>query len=61
MSTAGCLFVVCALESVNDEILARLGKGHTTAEAVLALDLLREHGIEMRPWIYALHPVDDPA
>ena len=37
MAASGCLFVVCALESVNDEILARLDKGHTTAQAVQAL------------------------
>jgi radical SAM superfamily enzyme YgiQ (UPF0313 family) len=60
MSTAGCLFVVCALESVNDEILARLEKGHTTAEAVLALELLREHGIEMRPSFMPFTPWTTP-
>lgn len=49
LAAAGCLFVVCALECVNDEILARLDKGHTTAEAVRAIELLREHGIEVRP------------
>jgi radical SAM superfamily enzyme YgiQ (UPF0313 family) len=49
MAASGCLFVVSALESVNDEILVRLDKGHTTAQAVLAIDLLREHGIETRP------------
>jgi hypothetical protein len=60
MSAAGCLFVVCALESVNDEILARLEKGHTTAEAVLALELLREHGIEMRPSFMPFTPWTTP-
>ncbi len=45
----GCLFVVSALECVNDEILARLDKGHTTADARAAVALLRRHGIEMRP------------
>jgi hypothetical protein len=41
MAAAGCLFVVCALRRVNDEIVARLEKGHTTAEVVFAIDLLR--------------------
>jgi radical SAM superfamily enzyme YgiQ (UPF0313 family) len=45
----GCLFVTSALECVNDEILARLDKGHTREDAADALALLREHGIEMRP------------
>jgi radical SAM superfamily enzyme YgiQ (UPF0313 family) len=60
MSAAGCLFVVSALESVNDEILARLEKGHTTAEAVQALELLREHGIEMRPSFLPFTPWTTP-
>ena len=46
---AGCLFVVSALESVNDGILERLDKGHTTAQAAEAVALLRRHGIELRP------------
>jgi radical SAM superfamily enzyme YgiQ (UPF0313 family) len=60
MATSGCLFVVCALESVNDEILARLDKGHTTAEAVLAVTLLREHGIEIRPSFMPFTPWTTP-
>jgi radical SAM superfamily enzyme YgiQ (UPF0313 family) len=60
MAASGCLFVVCALESVNDETLARLDKGHTTAEAVLALDLLREHGIETRPSFMPFTPWTTP-
>ena len=49
LATAGCLFVVSAFESVNDDILARLDKGHTAADATRAIALLREHGIEIRP------------
>src|SRR5581483_8569266 len=49
LADAGCLFVVSAFESVNDDILARLDKGHTTAEAAAAVGLLRRHGIEIRP------------
>ena len=60
MAASGCLFIVCALESVNDEILARLDKGHTTAEAVLAIELLREHGIEMRPSFLPFTPWTTP-
>ena len=33
LAAAGCLFVTSAVECVNDEILERLDKGHTTAEA----------------------------
>ncbi|GAC1524524.1 MAG: CUAEP/CCAEP-tail radical SAM protein [Thermoleophilaceae bacterium] len=45
----GCLFVVSALECVNDEILERLDKGHTTDDARAAIALVRQHGIELRP------------
>jgi hypothetical protein len=60
MAAAGCLFVVCALESVNDEILERLDKGHTTAEALSAIELLREHGIETRPSFMPFTPWTTP-
>ncbi len=46
---AGCLFAVSAFESVNDDILQKLDKGHTAAEAAEAVRLLRRHGIEIRP------------
>jgi radical SAM superfamily enzyme YgiQ (UPF0313 family) len=49
LAAAGCLFVVCALECVNDDILVRLDKGHTTEQARRAIAVLRRHGIEMRP------------
>ncbi len=48
-AAAGCLFVVSAFETVNDETLDRLDKGHTTADAAAAVALLRRHGIEIRP------------
>jgi radical SAM superfamily enzyme YgiQ (UPF0313 family) len=60
MAAAGCLFVVCALESVNDQILERLDKGHTTAEALSAIELLREHGIETRPSFMPFTPWTTP-
>jgi radical SAM superfamily enzyme YgiQ (UPF0313 family) len=49
MAETGCLFVVSALESVNDDILARLDKGHTAADAAEAIAVLRAEGIEVRP------------
>jgi radical SAM superfamily enzyme YgiQ (UPF0313 family) len=48
-AASGCLFVVSAFETVDDEVLARLDKGHTAAEAAEAVELLRGHGIEIRP------------
>ncbi len=60
MAGAGCLFVVCALETVNDEDLVRLDKGLTTVQAVQALELLREHGIETRPSFMPFTPWTTP-
>lgn len=49
---AGCCFIVSAFESVSNEILDHLAKGHTVADASEAVILLREHGIEVRPsWL----------
>jgi hypothetical protein len=52
LATAGCVFVVSAFESVNEAVLARLDKGHTTADAARAVGVLRAAGIEVRPsWL----------
>jgi radical SAM superfamily enzyme YgiQ (UPF0313 family) len=45
----GCLFVVSALESLSDRVLSELDKGHTRADILVALDLLRAARIELRP------------
>jgi hypothetical protein len=51
-AAAGCVFVVSAFESVDDATLRRLDKGHTAADEAAAVDLLRRHGIEVRPsWL----------
>jgi radical SAM superfamily enzyme YgiQ (UPF0313 family) len=60
LADAGCLFVVSALEAVNDAILERLDKGHTTSEAAEAIKLLREHGIEVRPSFLPFTPWTTP-
>jgi hypothetical protein len=52
LAATGCLFVVSAFESVNDDILERLDKGHTAADAARAVALLHGHGITVRPsWL----------
>ena len=60
-AAAGCLFVVSAFESVNDEILRRLDKGHTAAEAAQAVRHLRGQGIEIRPSWMPFTPWTTPA
>lgn len=53
---AGCLFVVSAFETTNDDILAKLDKGHTRAEMAEATEVLRASGIEVRPSLMPFTP-----
>lgn len=51
-ASAGCLFVVSALESMNDRILTLLDKGHTSRDAATAVHRLRDVSIDLRPsWL----------
>jgi radical SAM superfamily enzyme YgiQ (UPF0313 family) len=62
LAAGGCLFVISAVEILNDDILRRLDKGHTAEQASTAVALLREHGIETRPSLMPFTPwtaVDD--
>jgi radical SAM superfamily enzyme YgiQ (UPF0313 family) len=52
----GCLFVTSAVEAVDDEILARLAKGHTRADVARAADLMREIGLPLSPTFVAFTP-----
>lgn len=64
LAHAGCLFVVSAIEMVNDGILARLDKGHTRDDASRAVDIVRSRGMELRPSFLPFTPwttVDDIA
>lgn len=61
MAEAGCLFVVSAVESLNDEILRLLDKGHTAEQASAAARTLQEHGIEPRPSFLPFTPWTEPA
>ena len=56
LAASGCLFVVTAVELLNDAILARLDKGHTARQVADAVALLREHGIEPRPSLMPFTP-----
>jgi hypothetical protein len=52
----GCLFVTSAVEAVDDEILAKLAKGHTRADFVAAVALCREAGLTLAPTFVAFTP-----
>lgn len=45
----GCIFIVSAVESLNDTVLENLQKGHTRADVFAVIDLLKEVGIALRP------------
>ncbi len=52
LAESGCAFVVSAFESVSDDVLLQLDKGHTVADESAAVIALRDHGIEVRPsWL----------
>ncbi len=61
MASMGCLFVVSAFESASDELLALLDKGHTCADEVEAVEVLRSSGIEPRPSLLPFTPWTTPA
>lgn len=52
----GCLFVTTAVESLDDEILARLQKGHTRADFLRAVELFRHAGLVLSPTFVAFTP-----
>jgi radical SAM superfamily enzyme YgiQ (UPF0313 family) len=52
----GCAFVVSAIESLSDTVLAHLDKGHTRADVDTALYVLRMAGIPLRPTFVAFTP-----
>lgn len=56
LAALGCLFVISAVESFSDVVLTRLKKGHTAADVVIALDILRASGITLRPSLVAFTP-----
>ncbi len=56
LAARGCLFVISAVESFSDHVLELLHKGHTGADIMTALDILREAGITLRPSLVAFTP-----
>jgi radical SAM superfamily enzyme YgiQ (UPF0313 family) len=52
----GCLFVTSAVESVDDEVLAKLQKGHTRADFVRVVEVCRATGVTLSPTFVAFTP-----
>jgi len=57
----GVLFVISAFESVDEETLLILDKGHTVADMAESLDVLRRAGIHTRPTWLPFFPWTTPS
>ena len=52
----GCLFVTTAVESVDDEVLVNLAKGHTRADFVRVVEMCRAAGVTLSPTFVPFTP-----
>ncbi|MBQ01396.1 MAG: radical SAM protein [Acidobacteria bacterium] len=52
----GCLFVVTAVESIDDAVLSRLDKGHTRADVEAVVDRCRQIGLTLAPTFIPFTP-----
>ena len=52
----GCAFITTAVESLDDEVLAKFAKGHTRSDFVEALRLTREAGLPLSPTFIPFTP-----
>jgi len=52
----GCLFVISAIESLSDEVLTRLDKGHSRQDITTLLARCRAIGLGLRPTLVAFTP-----
>jgi radical SAM superfamily enzyme YgiQ (UPF0313 family) len=52
----GCVFIVSAVESLSDEVLSNLEKGHTRSDVYRAVRAVREAGIVLRPSLLPFTP-----
>ena len=56
LAHTGCLFVTSAVESLDDDVLAKLEKGHTRADFFAAVGLCQDAGLRMAPTFVAFTP-----
>jgi len=52
----GCLFVTSAVESIDDTVLEKLAKGHTRADFIAAVTVMREAGLTLAPTFVTFTP-----
>ena len=56
LARTGCLFVTSAVESLDDQVLLKLEKGHTRADFFRALDLCNNAGLTLQPTFVPFTP-----
>src|SRR5260221_7437725 len=56
LRSTGCLFVVSAVESLNDDVLLQLDKGHTRADFIEVAGLMRNAGLTLSPTFITFTP-----
>ncbi len=56
LKSLGCAFIVSAVESLNDNVLRHLDKGHTSADVAEAIELMAQMGIPLRPSLMPFSP-----
>ena len=56
LARSGCVFITSAVESIDDEVLRHLAKGHTRADFVRAVHLCRDAGVTLLPTFVAFTP-----
>ncbi|MBY0496605.1 MAG: radical SAM protein [Cyanobacteria bacterium] len=56
LAGTGCLFITSAVESADDEVLAKLEKGHTRADFMAAAAACRDAGLTLVPTFVAFTP-----
>jgi radical SAM superfamily enzyme YgiQ (UPF0313 family) len=52
----GCLFITSAVESVDDDVLVKLRKGHTRADFIAATEACRSAGVTLAPTFVPFTP-----
>ena len=56
LRATGCLFVTTAVESVDDDVLAKLAKGHTRKDFVRVVEACRAAGLTLSPTFVPFTP-----
>jgi len=58
LAEAGCLFLISAVESIDDRILEHLAKGHTAEDFEQAVEIVRAAGLHITPTFVPFTPMD---